>query len=167
MIILKEIPFQKENFRNRWGIKIYIVAICWSGVSLVLPLSETQVLGGFLFWLEWVQRFLLIVVWTLPFEIRDLEVDPPNLNTIPQKIGVKNTIFFGLFLLTLYLVLGLVFSNLVPYDIAMLLLTGGLLWKSRKKQSLYFSSFWVESIPILWLLLGLIYVFCPFYNFVF
>lgn len=144
-------PFQKQNFRNQWGAKIYIVALCWSGVSVALPLADSHLWDSCFFWSTWLQRYLLIIVWMLPFEIRDIKIDPPTLKTIPQQIGIKKTVILGIVLLSFCLLLSIVFSKALFADIGMLLLTTIFLIKSAKNQSTYFSSFWVESLPVFWL----------------
>lgn len=144
-------PFQKQNFRNQWGIKIFLVAFCWSGVSVVLPMADTPFWNTPSFWEVWVQRYLLIIIWMLPFEIRDLEIDPPGLGTIPQRIGIPNTLLLGYFLLVICLIISIWLTCLDFPDLAMIAITSLLLFKSGDQQSPYFSSFWVESIPIIWL----------------
>ena len=144
-------PFQKQNFRNQWGIKIFIVAFCWSGVSVLLPLADFQWWETSSFWMVWLQRYLLIIVWMFPFEIRDMKIDPPTLKTIPQRIGIQKTVTLGIVLLLFCLLLSLAFSKVLLADIGMMALTAFMLYKSRKDQSTYFSSFWVESLPIFWL----------------
>ena len=93
-------------------------------------------------------------VLTLPFEIRDLQYDESTLETLPQRVGVKKTKIIGVVILVLVLLLEL-FKDLINHNhllslgIIMSVLLVFLL-NSEKKQSKYFSSFWVESIPILW-----------------
>ncbi len=41
------------------------------------------------------QRVLLVLAFLIPFEIRDLAYDKPELKTIPQRIGVTQTKIFG------------------------------------------------------------------------
>lgn len=144
------LPLKHKNFRNQSGIKVFLVAFCWSGVSVVLPLIDFHDWNNSFFWLIWIQRFLLILIWMLPFEIRDLSVDPSSLNTIPQRIGVLKTKVLGLFLLVCCLFMSIIFSPTLLPDAAMILLTTTFLLRSKINQSPYFSSFWVESIPIFW-----------------
>jgi len=54
-------------------------------------------------------------------------------------------------LLLFCLLLSIAFSKVLLADIGMMALTAFMLYKSRKDQSTYFSSFWVESLPIFWL----------------
>ena len=105
-------------------------------------------------YLEGIQRFLFVVVWMLPFEIRDLKYDEPGLRTIPQRIGTRRTKMVGIILLAIFMTLIGLKDN-IPYNaeivkasIAILLLV--LLELAREDQPKYFSSFVVEALPILW-----------------
>jgi hypothetical protein len=99
------------------------------------------------------QRFLLVIVWMLPFEIRDLQYDKISLQTVPQKIGVPNTKRLGLALLMIALVLEFLCSPGVMHrNVFMIVffITLVFLMRAKVNQSRYYSSFWVESIPIIW-----------------
>jgi 4-hydroxybenzoate polyprenyltransferase len=109
------------------------------------------------------QRFLIVVVLILPFDIRDLKYDAISLQTIPMKIGIKKTKKLGLMLLVFSLVFEYLFSSSgmlkTPFMIFFFLLIIFLM-RAKKEQSIYYSSFWVESLPIVWWLLLL-----GFHNF--
>tara|TARA_R110000787_G_scaffold8495_4_gene28682 strand:- start:2811 stop:3581 length:771 start_codon:yes stop_codon:yes gene_type:complete len=155
LTFLYAIPFIKhKNLRNLTGIKITIVAFVWAGVTVLIPILNEGVLLEVDIWLTFCQRFLFVFVLTLPFEIRDLQYDESTLETLPQRVGVKKTKIIGVVILVLVLLLEL-FKDLINHNhllslgIIMSVLLVFLL-NSEKKQSKYFSSFWVESIPILW-----------------
>ena len=101
LILLYTLPFfpNKRNARNWAGVKIYIVALCWVGVTLLLPLLNAEVTFGMDVLWKSVQRFILVFVLILVFEIIDLANDDPHLQTVPQQIGVRNTKMLGTFLL--------------------------------------------------------------------
>ncbi|MCB0445666.1 MAG: hypothetical protein KDC68_08470 [Gelidibacter sp.] len=107
-----------------------------------------------------VQRFLFIVVLMMPFEIRDLQYDSLKLSTIPQKIGVRQTKLLGIVALSLFFFLDFfkneMKSNLVIAHFAITFLTLLLLVFAKENQGKYYSAFWVEAIPIFWLLLIMI-----------
>ncbi|RNL84899.1 hypothetical protein ED312_13010 [Sinomicrobium pectinilyticum] len=156
------VPFYTSfrNIRNSPGIKIFIVALVWSSTTVLLPLiNNSGIISARdgLVWdvaLEWLQRFLFVVVLTIPFEIRDMAVDDLSLGTIPQKIGIRNAKLLGISLLLLVLVLELLKRNtLWPDGLSLLViatLVGIALLYSGVKQNKYYSSFWVEGIPVLW-----------------
>jgi len=104
--------------------------------------------------IDLVQRFLFILALMVPFEIRDLKYDEPNLKTIPQVFGVSGSRLFGMVLLVFFVVFGLLKSDLktnslyVEWAVALMLLLA--LAFTRENQSRYFASFFVEGISILW-----------------
>ncbi|TXE15884.1 hypothetical protein ES692_14780 [Psychroserpens burtonensis] len=155
-IIPKKIFIDKQkNLRSIGGLKVYIIAIIWAGVSVFLPLFNNQfkitddvIITAF-------QRFLFVLVLMLPFEIRDLNYDGLKLATIPQKIGVKQTKLVGMLLLVLFYALNYykddlnirsLLSSLIISSITLLFLVF-----AKQNQNSYYSAFWVESLPLIWL----------------
>ena len=59
---LYTLPFfpNRRNARNWAGVKIYIVAICWVGATLVLPLINAGVGLTSDFFIKSIQRFVLV-----------------------------------------------------------------------------------------------------------
>ncbi|SFN62091.1 hypothetical protein SAMN05660413_01904 [Salegentibacter flavus] len=148
---------QNRNLRDLAGIKILIIALVWAGVSVILPLldhPEVSLLDKILMFF---QRALFIIVITLPFEIRDLEFDSEHLATIPQKIGIKKTRLLGWLMLVVILVLEILKEEFNPVNFSALagvaLLSAYALKLADRKQSAYFAAFWVEAVPIAWLIL--------------
>lgn len=144
-----------KNLRSLAGIKIYVIALVWSGASVVLPLVQSKTLSTDpVVVVELLQRFVLVLVWILPFEIRDLKYDLPHLNTLPQKLGIKKTKNLGFFMLLFVVLLDLFIQDEHFISTAMMVLISGIfLWYSSQEQSAYYTSFWIEAIPILWLLI--------------
>lgn len=157
------LPFfpNRKNARNWAGIKIYIVALCWVGITVVIPIINAEIAISFDFYLKCIQRFLLIFVLILIFEIIDLQTDDLYLQTVPQKIGVKRTKFLGYGLLIVFCLLEIIKNN---FEIASLLLVTAIasitvvfLYYANEGRSKYYTSFWVESIPVFWYCLLLIF----------
>lgn len=145
------LPYTQTSFRNRFGFKLFIVALCWALITVVLPLANQDVFSlekGVYFGL----RLLLVFVATLPFEINDLSKDHRQLGTIPQRLGVSKTIQIGTAILV-----GILFCHGLVLGVAhgffSLLLMGLFyalsLFLLRKKRLAYFTLFWVEAIPVL------------------
>lgn len=156
------VPFvRNKNLRNFEGIKIFVVAFVWAGVTVIVPMiaSETLISGDAL--LTFLQRILLVVALILPFEIRDVPYDSLNLKTLPQQIGVRNTKLLGQVVLLFCLAFEFFKANYeVGYISSLLIfciLLGWIIVVSKTNQSRYFASFWVEGLPIIWLLLFLIF----------
>ncbi|WP_281988811.1 hypothetical protein [Aquimarina aggregata] len=160
LTILYTVPVfpNNKNLRSLAGVKIFIIGAVWAGITVLVPLVYAEEnLMNFDFIVEIVQRFLFIVVMMLPFEIRDLQYDDLSLETVPQKIGVTRTKVFGSILLVLFLLLTAVKDELNSIEILSTILVTTIsllfLWGTEKKQSEYYCSFWVESVPIFWLLI--------------
>lgn len=146
---------RQRNLRSFSGLKIFVIAFVWAGVTVILPLSPSKNVIFEAPVIEFVQRFLLVLVWILPFEIRDLKFDLQQLGTIPQRVGVTRTKIFGVVLLLFLVGLEFLKNTASIETILALSLTAivslVLVWKSKENQSQYFAAFWVEGIPLLWL----------------
>jgi hypothetical protein len=165
LTLLYTLPFfpNRNNARNWAGVKIYIVSFCWVGATVFLPLLNASVALTANIGILSFQRFILIFVLILIFEIIDLRHDNPNLRTVPQQIGVKNTKMLGFVLLVLFCGLELFningnfnidfFKLKLNLDIAIALVIILFLALANEKRTKYYTSFWVESIPIVWWIL--------------
>lgn len=151
---------KQHNLRSISGLKIYLIALVWVGVSVFLPLMNANYDIDINVLITSMQRFVFVVILMLPFEIRDLQYDSIKLSTIPQKIGIKLTKIMGVFLLTIFFLIEFLKDNLFAERLQSLLIisiiTLAALLFSKKNQRAYYSSFWVEGIPIVWLFLILI-----------
>ena len=163
LTVLYAIPFLsgfQKNLRNISYLKIIVVALVWAGVTVVVPIIDSHdILDYQKVSLLFVQRFLLVCVLILPFDIRDIKYDVISLQTIPRKIGIKNTKKLGFVLLLFALVIEFLISTqttskniFLVFSFAILLF----LMRSKENQSKYYSSFWVELLPIAWWLLLMI-----------
>ena len=144
-----------RNLRNYGIPKVFLVAMVWTLITALLPMLQYNVDWGWDRYIDLIQRFLLILVLMVPFEIRDLKVDPPELRTIPQRIGENATKRLGYMLAVMYFILSFLKIQLLPVE----LLSQGLLTflllivigVTSRRQSIYFAAFWVEGLPLLWL----------------
>jgi hypothetical protein len=159
LTLLYTLPFfpNRRNARNWAGVKIYIVALCWVGVTLVLPVVNAHVDLGLDFYLKCMQRFILVFVLILIFEILDLANDDPHLQTVPQQIGVRKTKMVGLSLLFPFYFLEFLKTNFIVeqliVNLVLVLALSLFLIFANEKRSAYYTSFWVESIPVFWWLM--------------
>ena len=156
LTVLYAVPFLsgfQKNLRNISYLKIIIVALVWTGFTVVLPFLDAQKTIDSTVILYSVQRFLIVMVLILPFDIRDLKFDAISLQTIPQKIGVNNTKKLGFFLLLLSLTIEFYIMNNMAVKnafFAFFILLLFFLMRAKKEQNKYYSSFWVEVLPVLW-----------------
>ena len=148
---------EQQNLRSISGLKIYIIALVWSGVTVLLPLLNNNYNLNCDVVITFIQRFLFVIVLMLPFEIRDMKYDSLKLSTIPQQIGIKQTKLIGVLLLMLFFFLEYFKNEILANHLVILLgitfVTLMFLLISRKSRGKYYSAFWVEGIPVFWMLL--------------
>lgn len=141
-------------------LKIFLIAFCYAGVTVLFPLVQNGVEIGLSMVVLFVQRFLFVLLITLPFDIRDVEFDADELKTLPQYLGIRKSKIIGFVLMLFILLLEWFFIDKGPYQLVILLLvlliSTTFLYFSRVEQSKYYSSFWVEAMPIVWYLLLMI-----------
>jgi hypothetical protein len=151
----------QHNLRSIGGLKIYLIALVWSGVVVFLPLVENNFVINNDAVLTGIQRFIFTIVLILPFEIRDLRYDSLKLSTVPQQIGVKQTKLIGSVLLMIFFLIEL-FKDEISFTkntilLIVVLVTFIFLIFSKTEQRKYYSAFWVEGIPIFWLILMVLF----------
>lgn len=161
--LLYTLPFfpNRKNARNWAGIKIYIVALTWVGVTVILPVINSEIAISTDFYIKCIQRFILVFVLILIFEIIDLKKDDPHLKTVPQQIGVKRTKLLAYFLISFFIIIDFInfgFSKsiyILSFKITftkfiLFFMMCFFIFNSSENKSKYYTSFWVESIPIFW-----------------
>ena len=160
MIPKKYLFDDHKNLRQIGGLKVYVIALVWTFTSVFLPIINNDVTLNADVVVLAIQRFYFVLVLMFPFEIRDLIYDSLKLATIPQKIGVKKTKVIGVLLLILFVLLDyfkdVVNEKILLSTMIIALITLVLLLFSNKNQSKYYSAFWVESLPIMWLVVLLL-----------
>lgn len=154
------------NLRSLGGLKIFIVALVWAGATVLLPvLAVEQNFNGNV-WVQLLQHFLLVLILLLPFEVRDLAYDSPEMRTLPQRLGIKNIKRLGLGALIVVVLTNFLIDpflslyhdlDRITADAILVVITGLLLLMTKREQSKYFASFWVESVPIMWWVLLLVF----------
>ncbi|MEX0288836.1 MAG: hypothetical protein AB3N14_06970 [Flavobacteriaceae bacterium] len=142
------------KLRSLGVLKIVLVGLIWAGTTVVLPILAINEVASWDVIIEAIQRFILVIILLLPFEIRDLKYDNPELNTLPQRYGVANTKIIGAFLAVVFFFLTFLkdgLNSLIAISCGILfLILGGLMFVTKRDQSRYYAAFWVEAIPIVW-----------------
>lgn len=134
--------------RKYWFLKIAVVSFCVTYVVSYIPTLDTKILFFYDTILQ-VKLFFLVCALLIPFEIYDSQQDPATLQTIPQKFGVKKTKYLGYLFLISFCILSLLLRYEI-LDIILAIVIGLFIRFSSTKNTKYYTSFWVESIPILW-----------------
>ncbi|KQC31199.1 hypothetical protein [Flagellimonas eckloniae] len=154
--MLYAIPFlpKAKNLRSLGGFKIVTVALVWTGFTVLLPILEAQLPFNWDFWVTAMQRFILVLILLLPFEIRDLQWDEKDLKTLPQVLGVRKTKKLGVLLTLLFFALTFLKDDIPQIEYTMRLILCVVLvllfLSKRNFKAKYLASFWVEGIPIFW-----------------
>ncbi len=143
-----------KNLRSLGGLKIFVVAVVWAGSTVFLPVIAA---GESISWdvrVETLQRFLLVLILLVPFEIRDLAYDSPELRTLPQRFGITKTKIIGACAIVPFFLMTLMKdtvgrTELIANSILCLIL-GILIWTTKRRQPRFFVSFLIEAVPIFW-----------------
>lgn len=159
MTFLYVVPLRHgRNLRSVSGWKAFLVAFVWAGVTVLLPLetsTNTEWTTGVA--LTSIQRFIIVLVLLIPFEIRDVATDSPHLKTLPQLFGIRRTKQIGYGGILVCVLLEFVkFPIQEAHAVSLmvfLIFLGLSIYMTDVKQSRYFASFWVEALPIGWWLL--------------
>ena len=150
----------RRTLRKLSGFKIFAVAAVWASITVLLPWYAVEEVITHDVWLTFAQRFLIVIVLTIPFEIRDLRFDETALGTLPQKVGVNTSKWLGVVVMYAGFSLDLFkdeFSCAHSSAFAITCFSCALaLWGAKEIQGKYYSSFVVEGIPLVWV--GLFYL---------
>jgi hypothetical protein len=100
---LYTLPFMgaggKRALRDLPGIKLFIIAIVWTGVTVGFPLLEADIEMNDNALLLLVQRMLFILAITIPFDVRDMDLDDSGLKTLPQAFGARQAKLLAIMLI--------------------------------------------------------------------
>ena len=135
---------------RRYGwLKLFFVSAAVTYITVFIPLVLEKQFDHELVFLS-VQRFFLLSSLLIPFEIWDSANDPLFLHTLPQRLGIPKTKILGYGLLIPFLILIAWQSNRQGSSLVVALLTALSIYFTTVKRSMYYTSFWVESVPIVW-----------------
>jgi hypothetical protein len=132
-------------------VKIFLIAYVWSSISSFLPaiIAHEQVFTSQTI-LVFSAHLLFIISITLPFDIRDFQVDNKNaLLTFPQLIGIIPTKLLAIVCLFIFT---LIISNITQtwYILYFSLFTSVLILNSSVKRKEYYFTFYIDGTIILY-----------------
>ena len=162
LVILYALPLlpSAKNLRSFGGLKIVVVALVWAMTTVLLPYFSEKEEVSWDVAIETIQRFLFVLVLLIPFEIRDLAYDDVKLKTLPQRYGVTNTKLIGAFLSLVFFLATFLKDQIGVNELLVkgILFLGlcGLMYVTKRNQTKYYASFWVEAVSIIWLVVLLI-----------
>ncbi len=140
-------------FLRRYGwLKLFLVSFVVTFITVYIPFQTLKCVP-FEFYISLIQRFFILTSLLVPFEIMDSKTDEKILNTLPQLFGINSAKLFGILLVIPFILLEFLKPNpsylVLPVGTVTVLFIDFTDWKRNK----YYTSFWVESVPILWWLM--------------
>lgn len=94
----------KKRLRDIHFVKVFLIAIVWTWLTVILPALELGLEQQLCTLLMCLERVCFVFAITIPFDIRDLEIDQFNkVKTIPSRYGIKKSKAIALFLLAMAL----------------------------------------------------------------
>lgn len=159
---------QKFGLRNIPGLKQFLITLVWTMSSVLLPVLESQHFHLTNISMRDItiliaKRFLFIAALTVPFDIRDLFHDrQTGLKTVPTVWGEKKAYLFCQVLLGGYIVLLFLFRDMgFSHDFWALavtvILTGWLIFKSKREKDEYYYFFYLDGVLILQYLMLIVF----------
>ena len=85
------------GIRHIAGLKLFIIALVWTLVTFVVPAMQSEVVWDQQTWVLTAQRFFIITAITIPFDVRDKEIDHPDIKTLPMVVGSRSALMVGVF----------------------------------------------------------------------
>ena len=83
--------FGGKRLRDFHWIKIFVIALCWSAITFTIPIYELDTYNYIDLTLLTLERSLFIFAITIPFDIRDREIDKINdVRTLATKYNDRN-----------------------------------------------------------------------------
>lgn len=137
-------------FLRKFGLwKLFLVSFCVTAITVYAPiLSKDSFAADEQIVL--LQRFLIVISLMTPFEILDSKTDAISLKTLPQRFGVFKTKLLGIVLLFPYVLLEFFKEKFDNSTFVIAIITALFIGFTAFKRDKYYTSFWVESVPILW-----------------
>ena len=147
--LLYSIPFLSNNRRLRdiHYIKIFLIGIVWSAVSIAPIAFSDQTIEWSILGLVAIEKFIYIIAITIPFDIRDIDIDQSLVTkTLPHYLGITKSYLtsYGLILVSLliYCIAAIVSNQTqtIPYIIIASVVSLIAILISRGKKSDYYYS---------------------------
>jgi 4-hydroxybenzoate polyprenyltransferase len=140
------------SLRSLPFLKIFIISFVWGGAIALLPVAannslnelaslKTQLMAAAI--------FLFVLGETIPFDIRDMQVDArKNLKTLPLEFGIRKSkwLSFLAYLLSFLFIFLANFEHIILISFLLsMLFSGILIFKVSKIRGEFYYSFLIES----------------------
>jgi len=149
------VPLFGKSLRELPHLKSPIIALVWVVVLFVFPclnegISFRALVGPVSIY------FLFFLALTIPFDLRDLQIDSRKQKTLPMVLGEKSSRFLSIGLILIYFIYIAIFNDTLRYNlffICSILFLSFLLFSSKRgKSEIYFA-----CLDLCMLLIGLAY----------
>jgi 4-hydroxybenzoate polyprenyltransferase len=138
---------------RRYGwFKLFFVSATVTYITVFIPLVLEKQLDHTLISM-FIQRFFLLSSLLIPFEIWDSQFDGAHLHTLPQRLGIRKTKQLGYCLLLPVIALMGWEADYQLATVVVVVLAALSIYFTSLQRSIYYTSFWVESVPIVWWLI--------------
>lgn len=146
-------------FLRKYGwLKLFLVSFVVTYVTVYIPCLQGKpiLIEPYILLL---QRFFILISLLIPFEIMDTKTDSQTLNTLPQLFGIQKAKQFGYGFIVVFIFLEFLNFRIYNFliDAVIAIITVLFIRFTSLEKDEYFTSFWVESIPIFWLVLLLLF----------
>lgn len=100
-----------KRLRDFNFVKIILIAFVWAYIASFLPMYLMDSSNVPLTWISFIEKFVFLLLITLPFDVRDLEIDQSlGVKTLPAVLGLPRTkSLINLLLILGCLLLGLIY----------------------------------------------------------
>lgn len=150
-----------RRLRDFHYIKIFLIAFCWAWITVFIPALELGLPYNIPMVFLFLERVFFIFAITIPFDIRDLEIDRFNgVKTIPAVLGMQASKRLALLALAVSAALGAFAYRLDAYSsggfaglLASIVITGGIVQATKPDRHDYFFTGLVDGTMLLQFLL--------------
>lgn len=151
------ITLQHKRLREIGYWKIFLIAVVWSYLTMLIPLCSAGCSDYWLLAVLFSKRALFILAITIPFDIRDRQVDSGiGLHTLPLRFGIRGAKFVAIAALALAAAIDalLFMQQSVPWRIPLFcsityLLSAALILLSSGKEPNYYYTALLDGTMLL------------------
>jgi hypothetical protein len=142
---------KKKAIRQIPFLKIFLISLSWAAVTVAIPLADER-LPLNTFTLFFIAQTLFIFALTIPFDIRDMQIDVPNNFTIAQRLGVKRAKLLSILCMPMtalcYLNLPLLTTETIALICSIMVTIPLLAMANVNRKDLYYTGF-IDGLMIL------------------
>ena len=138
------------NLRDIPFIKAHLIALTWSGMSVVIPMAEYGLSYQPKYFLFFGGIYLFIFSLAIVFDARDVDLDEPSKRTVPQIVGKKGALILSCGLIGIAFLIFYLVGNypILPFVSMLTFVELFVINSWNKKDDLYYS-FYLDGLIVL------------------